>query len=149
MAPASRETTGSSRARCDDADEPVSDPRMTPPSVLARLVATGVLVGCAGCASAGVAAAEIATRTAQAVIDGAARSGAAEPACARPCDSGTVCNERSGMCEPYFPRGPAPADAIRPAPPNDDDSCGGLCLEGEHCRIVANSDVECVPDTKP
>lgn len=116
------------------------------PHELGRLAILGLLLASTGCASAGPIAAEVATKTAQALLDGAGRGGSSEPACARPCDYGTVCNGKNGMCEPYFPRSEAPTDAFRPAPPNEDDSCGGLCLEGEHCRIVANSDVECVPD---
>lgn len=110
-----------------------------PPLLLALLAC-----GCGG--AAGQVAAEVASKTAEALLESAANGSASGPACARPCDSGTVCNERSGMCEPYFPRTGPPEGAAKPAPANDDDSCGGLCLTGEHCRIVANADVECVPD---
>ncbi len=101
-----------------------------------------------GCAAAAPIVGKIAAHAASAVGSGLGRGGGAESACVRPCDSGTSCNEKSGMCEPNFPTSPSTRELAPPAPANDDDSCAGLCLEGERCRIVANADVECIPAPK-
>jgi hypothetical protein len=119
------------------------------------------LVTLFGCGSTGTQiAAEVASKTLEAAMRSSERGRDESPPCRDACDAGTYCDEQTNMCVPEQVRtmedyeraaAGAPISTGRPAraplPPvhEEDDSCGGYCLESEICRVRVGDDVECIP----
>ncbi|NUP08194.1 MAG: hypothetical protein HOW73_19265 [Polyangiaceae bacterium] len=111
-----------------------------------RMLLVALLCVPTGCAAGAEIAGKLALETAAALARGGGGSSTPEP-CGGKCDAGTACNQNVNMCEPIRETRPAPegTQTISSDEPLD-DSCAGLCLENERCKVVAGADdVECVP----